>query len=79
MEDLECTLLEQDEIGMISATELFILGNIDVMIFDVAICNYLIKYHNIMYYEPYIKYVNDMIKYCGLCFMFNDICIICKK
>lgn len=79
MDDLEYTLLDRDEIGMVSSNEMFILGNIDVMIFEVAVCNYLIKSHDIMYYEPYIKYINDMIKYCGIYFAFNDICIVCRK
>ncbi len=79
MDELEQKLLKEDEYGITSGDELFILGNNDVMIFEVAVCNYLIKEHNVKYYDTYVKYINDMIKYCGICFAFDDICIVCKK
>ncbi|RAJ81875.1 hypothetical protein CLV59_104100 [Chitinophaga dinghuensis] len=79
MWDLADKLMDEDEQAAVSADELFILGTNRNMIFEVAVCNYLIAEHNIMYYKPYIDNINNMITYGGLCFVFGELCIICKK
>ncbi|WP_420572445.1 hypothetical protein [Kordia sp.] len=83
-------LYEEDKIsdfleGLLDVTsqestgEVFFLGTDFKLVYEVAACNYLAKYHNVKRNSSYIKNITDMLMYCGVVMAFDEVCIICKK
>ncbi len=68
-----------DVTSQISPYEVFFLGSDFKLVYEVAACNYLVRYHDIKRNSNYVSCINDILTYCGLVMAFDDVCVICKK
>ncbi|WP_196889427.1 hypothetical protein [Aureivirga sp. CE67] len=77
IEDYFDSLLEKT--SQESSSEVFFIGMDFKLVYELAVFEYLIKYHDIKRNSNYIDCLNEILKHCGLVISFKECFIICKK
>ncbi|CAL2101234.1 protein of unknown function [Tenacibaculum sp. 190130A14a] len=68
-----------DKTSQESSSEVFFIGTDFKLVYEVAVFEYLIKFHDIKRYSSYIDCLNNILKNCGLVISFKDRFVICKR
>ncbi|CAM1361793.1 hypothetical protein TPENAI_20282 [Tenacibaculum litopenaei] len=77
IEDYFDSLLE--ETSQESSSEVFFIGTDFKLVYEIAVFEYLVKFHDIKRNSNYINCLNSILKHCGLVISFKECYIICKK